>query len=122
MSGPDLYAQVILPLAVEGFYTYQVPEALKARIVPGSRVLVPFGKKRIYSAIVRSIQKESPEGFQAKRIRDLLDEAPLVSADQLALWDWISAYYMCTPGEVMRAAIPSGLRPESESRVRYNIA
>ena len=122
MSGQDLYAQVILPLAVEGFYTYQVPEALKAHIVPGSRVLVPFGKKRIYSAIVRSIQKERPEGFQAKKIRDLLDEAPLVSADQLALWDWISAYYMCTPGEVMRAAMPSGLRPESESRVRYNIA
>jgi len=122
MSGPDLYAQVILPLAVEGFYTYKVPDELKEHVVPGSRVLVPFGKKRIYSAIVRSTQKEGPEGFQAKKIMDLLDELPLVSGDQLALWDWISAYYMCTPGEVMRAAMPSGLRPESESRVRYNTA
>jgi len=120
MSGPDLFAQVILPLAVEGFYTYQVPEALHERIVPGSRVLVPFGKKRIYSAIVRSVQQEPPEGFKAKLILDLLDEFPLVSEQQLALWDWISAYYMCTPGEVMRAAMPSGLRPESESKVRYN--
>ena len=120
MSGSDLYAQVILPLAVEGFYTYQVPETLKELLVPGSRVLVPFGKKRIYSAIVHSIQQEPPEGFQAKLILDLLDNSALVSKEQLALWDWISAYYMCTQGEVMRAALPSGLRPESESRVAYN--
>jgi len=120
MSQSDLYAQVILPLAVEGFYTYMVPEALKEGLMIGSRVLVPFGKKRIYSAIVHSIQEESPEGFQAKLILDLLDDSPLVSREQLALWDWISAYYMCTPGEVMRAALPSGLRPESESRVQFN--
>jgi len=120
MSHPDLYAQVILPLAVDGFYTYVVPEDLQDLVVPGSRVLVPFGKKRIYSAIVHSMQKEAPIGFHAKRILDLLDESPLISQNQLALWDWISAYYMCTPGEVMRAALPSGLRPESESKVRYN--
>jgi len=120
MSGPDFYAQVILPLAVEGFYTYQVPEALRGSVVQGSRVLVSFGKKRIYAAIVHSVQTEAPEGFQAKKILDLLDEFPLVSTYQLALWDWISSYYMCTHGEVMRAALPSGLRPESESKVRYN--
>ncbi len=115
-----MYAQVILPLAVEGFYTYLIPEALRERIVPGSRVLVSFGKKRIYSAIVHSFQNEPPEGFQAKEILDLLDDPPLVNAHQLALWDWIASYYMCTRGEVMRAALPSGLRPESESKVRYN--
>jgi primosomal protein N' (replication factor Y) len=120
MPGTDLFAQVILPLAVEGFYTYQVPASLEKRVLPGSRVLVPFGKKKIYAAIVRSIQKEPPRGFQAKMILDLLDDSPLISTQALALWDWISAYYMCTPGEVMRAALPSGLRPESESRVRYN--
>ena len=120
MSGTDLYARVILPLAVEGFYTYQVPASLEKKVKPGSRVLVPFGKKRIYTAIVRSIQAEPPHGFQAKMILDLLDDSPLVSTHELALWDWISAYYMCTPGEVMRSALPSGLRPESESRVRYN--
>jgi primosomal protein N' (replication factor Y) (superfamily II helicase) len=120
MSVPDLYAQVILPLAVEGFYTYKVPEGLQGRLMPGSRVLVSFGKKRIYSAIVRSIQKEVPENIKSKNILELLDDFPIVSPEQLALWDWISAYYMCTPGEVMRAALPSGLRPESESRVRFN--
>lgn len=115
-----MYARVILPLAVEGFYTYLVPEALKKRVVPGSRVLVSFGKKRIYSAIVHSLQQEPPGGFQAKLILDLLDDSPMVSPQQLALWDWISDYYMCSHGEVMRAALPSGLRPESESKVRYN--
>ena len=120
MSVPDLYAKVILPLAVEGFYTYMIPGGLQGLVVPGSRVLVSFGKKRIYSAIVHSIQEEAPEGFQAKAILDMLDDFPLVSAEQLALWDWVAAYYMCTPGEVMRAALPSGLRPESESRVQFN--
>jgi len=120
MSGPDHYASVILPLAVEGFYTYKIPESLQGQVFPGSRVLVSFGKKRLYTAIVHSIQEEAPEGFQAKAILDLLDDFPLVGSEQLALWDWIAAYYMCTSGEVMRAALPSGLRPESESRVRYN--
>ncbi len=120
MSGPILYAQVILPLAVEGFFTYLVPESLQGSVVPGSRVLVSFGKKRIYTAIVRSIQEEAPEGFQAKLILDLLDSLPWSVNISLHLWDWMSSYYMCTPGEVMRAALPSGLRPESESRVRFN--
>ena len=63
MPGPELYAQVILPLAVEGFYTYQVPEAFQKGLVPGSRVLVPFGKKRIYSAIVHTLGEEGPQAF-----------------------------------------------------------
>lgn len=120
MSGQELYAQVILPLAVEGLFTYVVPGELQGRIVAGSRVLVSFGKKRIYSAIVRSVHNETPDGFQPKKILELLDDFPIASSEQLALWDWIAAYYMCTPGEVMRAALPSGLRPESESKVRYN--
>ncbi|MCK4990525.1 MAG: hypothetical protein KAS29_08570, partial [Bacteroidales bacterium] len=115
-----MFAQVILPLAVEGTFTYSVPESLVERISPGCRVLVSFGKKRIYSAIVHSLGTNSPEGFTPKSIIDLLDETILITKQQLQLWDWISSYYMCAPGEVMRAAIPSGLRPESESRVRIN--
>ena len=120
MSGKALFAQVILPLAVEGTFTYSVPESLVERISPGCRVLVSFGKKRIYSAIVHSLGTNSPEGFTPKSIIDLLDETILITKQQLQLWDWVSSYYMCAPGEVMRAAIPSGLRPESESRVRIN--
>jgi primosomal protein N' (replication factor Y) len=120
MAGTDLYAQVILPLAVEGMYTYHVPEALQEKISPGSRVLVSFGKKRMYSAIVYAVHHDPPEGFKPKNILDLLDDQPLVGGEQIQLWDWMSSYYMCTHGEVMRAALPSGLRPESESKVRFN--
>ena len=120
MVGTNLYAQVILPLAVEGMYTYRVPEELHERISVGCRVLVSFGKKRIYSAIIYALHKDPPEEFKPKNILDLLDDQPLVGGEQIQLWDWMSSYYMCTHGEVMRAALPSGLRPESESKVRFN--
>jgi len=120
MSKSTRFAEVILPLAVKGTFTYTVPEELAGHISPGSRVLVSFGKKRIYSAIVRSLHNDPPEGFTPKKILEILDEKVLVREEQLQLWDWMSSYYMCTPGEVMRAALPSGLRPESESRVRIS--
>lgn len=120
MAGTTLYAQVILPLAVEGLFTYVVPEALEGKISKGCRVLVSFGKKRVYSAIIYELHHNPPEGFKPKLILETLEEAPLVSGVQLQLWEWMSSYYMCSLGEVMRAALPSGLRPESESRVRLN--
>ncbi len=120
MTGENLFARVILPLAVEGTFTYAVPDTLRDRVSPGSRVLVSFGRKRIYTAIIQSMGSEPPEGFVPKPLLDVLDEKPLVGSPQLQLWDWMCDYYMCNPGEVMRAAIPSGLRPESESRLRIN--
>jgi len=120
MAGSNLYAQVILPLAVQGMYTYAVPESFQKKISRGSRVLVSFGKKRMYSAIVYALHHQAPEEFKPKKILDLLDEDPVVGEEQLQLWDWMSSYYMCSLGEVMRAAMPSGLRPESESKVRPN--
>jgi len=120
MAGTTLYAQVILPLAVEGLFTYMVPESLKGIISKGCRVLVSFGKKRVYSAIVYELHHNPPEGFKPKLILETLEDTPLVSEVQLQLWEWMSSYYMCSMGEVMRAALPSGLRPESESRVRIN--
>jgi len=117
-----LYARVILPLAVEGTFTYVVPEELRKLVSPGSRVLVSFGKKRIYTALVKDLISESPPDFKTKPILDVLDKLALVGEKQLQLWDWMSDYYMCTIGEVMRAALPSGLRPESESRARSNSA
>ncbi len=77
MSGTNLYAQVILPLAVEGMYTYRVPEELHERIRAGCRVLVSFGKKRMYSAIVYALHHDPPEEFKPKNILDLLDDQPL---------------------------------------------
>jgi primosomal protein N' (replication factor Y) len=118
MSPKDQYAQVILPLAVEGTFTYTVPGSLAGRVMAGSRVLVSFGRKRIYSGVVHSLVTMPPENLIPKSISSLLDEAPLVTQEQLQLWEWMSSYYMCSLGEVMRAALPSGLRPESESRIR----
>jgi primosomal protein N' (replication factor Y) len=120
MGKSDLFARVILPLAVEGTYTYSIPGVLREEISPGSRVLVGFGKKRIYSAIVHSLESHPPEGITPRPVLGLLDPGPMVTSRQLRLWEWMSSYYMCTMGEVMRAALPSGLRPESESRIRVN--
>jgi primosomal protein N' (replication factor Y) len=83
-------------------------------------VLVSFGKKRVYSAIVYELHHNPPEGFTPKLILEILEEGAIVSGEQLQLWEWMSSYYMCSLGEVMSAALPSGLRPESESRVRLN--
>lgn len=120
MRGTDAYARVILPLAVEGIFTYRIPAELREQVSVGSRVLVSFGKKRIYTAIVHDLDDTPPEGFEAKDIQEVLDSAPMVNHEQLKLWEWISSYYMCKQGELMRAALPSGLRPESESRIRIN--
>ncbi|MEN8157519.1 MAG: primosomal protein N' [Bacteroidota bacterium] len=122
MSGNPRFAQVIIPLAVEGTFTYAIPPSFSEELIPGTRVLVPFGKRRIYSAVVKSLTSSPPEEFTPKEIIEVLDKTPAVTAQQLQLWEWISSYYMCQPGEVMRAALPSGLRPESESRVRVSDA
>ena len=120
MGKNGIFARVILPLAVEGTFTYQVPPDLREKVLPGSRVLVEFGKKRVYSAVVHTLESAPPEGITPKSILEVLDPLPLVTSRQLMLWDWMASYYLCTRGEVMRAALPSGLRPESESKVRIN--
>lgn len=116
-----LYAEVIIPLGVEGVFTYALPADLRAKVNPGTRVLIPFGKRRIYTGVVRTLVKSAPEEFIPKEILEVLDELPFVLGEQLQLWDWMSAYYMCKPGDVLRAALPSGLRPESESKVRASL-
>lgn len=121
MSSPSPFAEIIIPLAVGGVYTYALPEHLQERVKPGSRVLIPFGKRRIYTGVISALIQDSPEGFTPKEILDVLDDIPHVLPAQLQLWDWMSSYYMCRPGDVMRAALPSGLRPESESRVIPNM-
>ena len=111
------YARVIIPLAVEGAYTYSIPDHLSGKIRPGLMVLVPFGKRRIYTGVIREAAEAHELDVTPKEILELLDDQPMVLPAQLQLWDWMSSYYMCQPGEIMRAALPSGLRPESESRV-----
>lgn len=116
-----LLADVILPLPLAETYTYILPERLRGKVSMGSRLIVPFGTKKIYSAIVVAVREDVPPAdFQLKEAVDLLDEAPILLPNQLWLWRWIADYYLCSVGEVYKAALPSGMKLESESVVVFN--
>ncbi|MFM6953848.1 MAG: primosomal protein N' [Sphingobacteriaceae bacterium] len=114
------FVEVVLPLAISKAYTYRVPQALVASIALGKRVVVQFGKNRVYTAVIFAISEKAPQGYEAKYILDVLDEFPIVTQQQLDLWQWMSSYYLCSLGEVMQAALPSALKLASETRVTLN--
>ena len=113
----SLYADVILPLPVPGMFTYRAGDGEISRVRPGMRVTVQFGRRKIYTALIRRLHDVKPVTYEVKDILSLLDEEPVVNERQFQLWEWISEYYMCTLGEVFKAALPSGLKLESETRV-----
>jgi primosomal protein N' (replication factor Y) (superfamily II helicase) len=115
-----LFADVILPLALPRLYTYRIPYELNNAIKVGARVIVQFGKKKILTAIVSKIHTDAPSIYTAKYIIELLDEEPLLNTFQLQLYQWMAEYYMCSLGEVMNAALPSGLKLTSESKIQLN--
>ncbi|HLG02208.1 MAG TPA: DEAD/DEAH box helicase, partial [Bacteroidia bacterium] len=119
MPRVDYFADVILPLALPNLYTYRVPQALNEEVKPGMRVVVQFGKSKLYAAIVRKVHESAP-AYTAKYIESVLDPQPVVTEKQLEFWEWMAAYYLCTRGEVMLAALPSGLRLTSETRIVLN--
>lgn len=116
----DLFADIILPLAVRNCYTYRVPEPFRERAGPGIRVIVPFGAKKLYTGIIRRIHDEEPEYQNIKDITDVVDTEPVVNETQLKFWEWMAGYYLCYEGEVMKAALPSSLCPESETLLQVN--
>lgn len=111
------FVEVVLPLAVAKNFTYQVSEAEFHYIQIGMRVAVPFGKSKIYTGLVITKHHNPPQLYQAKEIHQILDEKPIVTTFQLEHWNWIASYYMCSLGEVFRAALPSGYILESETIV-----
>lgn len=112
------YADVILPLPLENSYTYSIPSSLEQAVLPGCRVIVHFGKKRYYTAIVLCIHERTPaRTYETKEIHALLDVVPVVRRPQLRFWEWIASYYLCKTGDVYKAALPSGLKLESETLV-----
>jgi primosomal protein N' (replication factor Y) len=117
MSRTTLFVDVILPLSVPNLYTYRVPFEWNNSVVVGKRVVVQFGKGKLYSALIRNIHEIPPKQYAAKYIETVLDEQPVVTLKQFELWDWMSQYYMCNIGEVMVAALPGGLRLASETRI-----
>lgn len=112
-----LFVEVILPLSISKTYTYRVPESFNNSLDPGKRVIVQFGKSRIYTAIILNITEEPPLLYEAKYIIDVLDDEPIVNRQQLELWQWMANYYMCYIGEVMQAALPSALKLASETKI-----
>lgn len=120
MSNQLNFADVILPLPLKQLFTYSIPDDLANDIDIGKRVIVQFGSRKIYTAIVHSIHQNAPIEYKTKDIVSVLDEMPIVNNIQLKLWEWIADYYMCSIGEVFKAALPSGLKLESETKVIYN--
>lgn len=114
------YVSVILPLALNRVLTYAVPDELAADVIVGGRVVVPVGKKKLYTGIVSQIFDDFDDDIEIKEIISVLDLNPVVTQSQLNLWKWIADYYICSLGEVMKAALPSGLKMESETLVAAN--
>lgn len=112
-----LFVDVILPLYIAKTYTYRVPLEWNAEVAIGKRVIVQFGRNKIYAAVIHQISKEAPSGYEAKYILNVIDDEPIVDANQLALWEWIAGYYMCYLGEVMQAALPAALKMASETKI-----
>ena len=115
-----LFVEVILPLAIAKNYTYRVPFQLNDTVAIGKRVVVQFGKSKLYTAIIASIGAQAPEKYEAKYLLEVLDDRPVVTPKQLQFWHWLSEYYMCNIGEVMNAALPSALKLASETKVVLN--
>lgn len=114
------YAEIILPLPLDSTFTYAIPAEMESAVKVGYRVIVPFGRKKYYTGIVRSLTTQAPEGFEIKDIAVVLDGYPIVRHPQLKLWEWVAEYYMCAVGDVYKAAVPSGLKVESETFVELN--
>lgn len=116
-----LMVDVILPVPLHLQFTYCVREELYAKAQIGNRVIVQFGKKKIYTGLIYKVYEgESEDTSQIKDVIDVLDDVPIVNGYQLKLWEWIASYYLCSLGDVYRAAIPTSLKLESETYVVLN--
>ncbi len=111
----QFFVEVVLPLSLAKTFTYSVSEAEFHYIKKGMRLAVPFGKSKIYTALVIKLHQNAPTLYDAKEIHQILDEKPLVTETQIEHWQWIASYYMCAIGDVFRGAIPSALLLESET-------
>jgi len=114
------FAEIILPVPVPKYFTYRIPSSLQGIIKTGQRVIVPFGQRKILTGIVATIHQQPPVTYEAKYILELIDETEVIGERQFALYTWMAEYYMCTVGEVVNAALPSGLKLSSESMVQLH--
>ena len=115
LEPPVYFVDVLLPLALPKAFTYRLSKDEAERLAPGFRVVVPFGKQKLYTAIVARLHQVAPQTYEPKPIGMILDEVPSVTQTQLNFWVWMASYYMCSEGEVMRACLPATLLLESET-------
>lgn len=120
LCGMKRYVDVIVPLPIAGQYTYSLPEEMAERVCMGCRVVVPFGRKKFYTGLVTRVHEEAPQAYETKDVSEVLDERPILLERQYAFWQWLSDYYLCPLGDVYKAAVPSGMKLESETLVVYN--
>ena len=114
------YVDVIVPLPIASQYTYSLPVAMQECVQVGCRVVVPFGKKKYYTGVIVKVHDIAPEGYETKEIEELLDSSPVILPRQFKLWEWLASYYLCTLGDVYKAALPSGMKLESETIIVCN--
>lgn len=115
-----VFVDVLLPLPLHATFTYSVPDGMVADVKVGGRVCVPFGANKVYAGIVKRIHSLKPEGYDLRDIISALDEEPVVNECQFRFWEWMASYYLCTEGEVMAAALPSGFKLDSETKIILN--
>lgn len=119
MTNPFKFAEIILPLALPGTFTYEISPADWSFLQIGQRVSVPFGSNKLYTGIVHSLHNQKPELYKTKLIDTILDTEPLVTEIQIKFWEWMANYYMCSLGDVYRNAFPTALKWESETFVKF---
>jgi len=115
------FTDLLLPLPISGIFTYGIPDEFLEKIQEGVRVVVQFGKRKIYTGLVIRIHQKMPKEYLPKNILAVLDDKPVVTPFQKQLWEWMASYYLCHEGEVFNAAFPSALKLASESKIILNI-
>ena len=116
----EKFVDVILPLPLQACFTYALPPEMDGQVQIGCRVVVSFGRKKFYTGIVRNVHYLKPQEYEVKEVSAVLDEHPILLPLQFQFWEWLADYYLCTQGDVYKAALPSGLKLESETVVEYN--
>ena len=115
-----VFVDVLLPLPLQAIFTYAVPEGMEPEVRPGVRVCVPFGRGKVYAGLVKRLHGSKPSAYETRDVISVLDDEPIVDDCQFRFWEWIASYYLCTEGEVMSAALPSGFKLDSETRIVMN--
>ena len=120
MPTETYFADVIVPLAMPQLYTYRVPNEWNSEVKTGQRVIVQFGKNKLYTGIIKRLHFTAPEAYEAKYIDNILDDFSLINDKQFKLWDWMADYYMCNLGEIMQASLPAGFKLSSTTKFILN--